>query len=382
LPWSRPMRGSFPFDIFFNQTAEQFGSFPISAGIPAIPLPNLSTGRVRLPPSTFMRTPDPNNVDRATIQQMNVAIERKLPADVSVEVALVHTRIDGGYADRDINHSEPGAGQAGRKFFALAGSTAINEWASRTKTRYKGMQLAVNRPFRGGLLLKGAYTLSKSENEADEDGWVGLLWNHPALLERNFALAGYDRTHVFQMGFIYELPFAKQSKNVLGRLVQGWQINGIGSAYSGTPFSIVGTNTAVNCPGCGQVNINVSGDPKPTGTPGSTTEQWYDRSAFSQPTGVDLSGAFGNSARNQFRSPSVWNVDLGLFRSFQAGRFRPELRIEATNVFNHTNWARPNLTFTSPQFMTFSAAAAHQFNATWGTGTRERTVTLGLRLEF
>lgn len=384
LPWSRPMRGSFPFDIFFNQTAEQFSFFPVEDGIPPVPLPVLDSGRAKLPPSTFIRTPDPNDVDRATIQQMNFAVERRLPGDLAVEVAYVHTRTDGGYADRDINHSEPGAGQTGRKFFALAGSTAINEWGSRTKSRYHALQVALNRPFQNGLLLKGAYTLSRAQNETnnDEDGWAGLNWNHPALLGRNFALAGFDRTHVFQLGFVYDLPFAKDSKSFLGRLVQNWQINGIGAAYSGTPFSIVGTNTAVNCPGCGTVLIDVNGDPKPTGTPGSGTEPWYDKSAFSQPAGVNLGDAFGTSRRNQFRSPGIWNVDMGIFRTFQVGRFRPEIRIQATNVFNHTNWARPNLTFTSPQFLTFVPGAAHQANPTWGTGTRERTVQLGLRLEF
>jgi hypothetical protein len=322
-------------------------------------------------------------VDRATIQQMNLAVEQRLPGDFSVEVALVHTRTDGGYADRNINHSEPGQGNAGLKFFSLAGTTAINEWASRTKSRYRGLQVALNRPFRNGLLLKGAYTLSRSENETsnDEDGWAGLTWNHPALLERNLATAGFDRTHVFQLGFVYELPFAKDSNSFLGRIVQNWQLNGIGSAYSGTPFQVGGSNPALNCPGCGSVLINVNGDPSPSGTPGSSTEPWYDPALFSQPTGVNFAG-FGNSERNQFRSPSVWNVDLGLFRSFPMGRLRPEIRIEATNVFNHTNWARPNLTFTSPQFMTFSSAAAHQANPTWGTGTRERTVQVGLRFEF
>ena len=28
--------------------------------------------------------------------------------------------------------------------------------------------------------------------------------------------AGYDRTHIFQMGFVYELPFAKNSDGVVG----------------------------------------------------------------------------------------------------------------------------------------------------------------------
>jgi hypothetical protein len=51
-------------------------------------------------------------------------------------------------------------------------------------------------------------------------------------------------------------------------------------------------------------------------------------------------------------------------------------------IRNHTNWARPNLTFADPRFMTFAPTAAHQFNTIWGTGTRERTVQVGLRLEF
>jgi carboxypeptidase family protein/TonB-dependent receptor-like protein len=389
LPWSRPMRGSFPFDIFFNQTAEQYGSFPIAAGIPPVPVPDLSSGRVLLPRSTFIRTPDPNDVDRATIQQMNVAFEQRLPGDVSVEVALVHTRTDGGYADRNINFSEPGQGNAGLKYFALAGTTAINEWASRTKSRYRGLQVALNRPFRNGLLLKGAYTLSKSENETanDEDGWTNLTWHHPDVISRNFATAGFDRTHVFQMGFVYELPFAKNSKSILGALVKNWQINGVGAAYSGTPFSITGTNPQLNCPGCGQgqfITINVQGDPSPSGTPGSSTEPWYDKGLFSQPTGANVAG-FGNSRRNQFRTPGVWNVDLGLFRSFPMGRVRPEIRIEAQNVFNHTNWGRPDITFTSPTFMTFRPADAHHpygTNNNWGTATRERTVQVGVRLEF
>jgi outer membrane receptor protein involved in Fe transport len=389
LPWSRPMRGSFPYDISFNQTADQYAFFPVSAGIPTVPIPDISTGIVKLPSGVFMRSPDPNNVNRATIQQMNVAVEQRLPLDISMELALVHTRTDGGYADRDLNYSQPGAGNAGRQFFAVAGTSQVLEWAARTKSRYKAVQLALNRPFKNGLLLKGAYTLSKAENETanDEDGWTNLTWYHPAVLNKNFALAGFDRTHMFQMGFVYELPFAKNSKSGLASVVKNWQVNGIASAYSGTPFSLPGVNPTLNCPACGTgdfILINVQGDPKPTGTPGSSTETWYDKSLFSQPTGADL-GGYGNSRRNQFRTPGVWNVDLGLFRSFPMGRFRPEIRIEAQNVFNHTNWGRPVRTFTSPQFLTFLPTAAHEGGLAgnnWGPATHERTVQIGLRLEF
>ena len=184
------------------------GSARSQDGIPAVPIPDLSSGRVPLPRGVFMRSPNPTQVDRGIIQQWNVAYEYKLPGDIAAEVAYVGTRTDGGYADLNINYGVPGGGNASRQYFALAGTTAINDWAARTKSRYHGLQIAVNRPLRNGLLLKGAYTYSKSKNMADEDGWVGLTWNSPLMYDQNFALAGFDRPHVFQMGFVYTLPFA------------------------------------------------------------------------------------------------------------------------------------------------------------------------------
>ena len=40
-------------------------------------------------------------------------------------------------------------------------TTEVNDWAARTKSRYHGLQLSLNRPFQNGLLLKGAYTQSR-----------------------------------------------------------------------------------------------------------------------------------------------------------------------------------------------------------------------------
>ncbi len=54
----------------------------------------------------------------------------------------------------------------------------------------------------------------------------------------------------------------------------------------------------------------------------------------------------------------MWNVDLSLVRSFRVGRVRPEIRVEAANVFNHTTWGAPVTTFTSPTFITFTPTQA------------------------
>jgi hypothetical protein len=378
LPWSRPMRGSFPFDINFNRTADQYGWVgTLADGIPDVPVPDISSGRVKLPAGVFMRSPNPNDVDRGVIQQWNAAYEYRWPWDISTEFAYVGTRTDGGYADLNVNYGTPGGGNASRQYFAVAGTTAINDWAARTKSRYHALQVSINRPFQNGLLLKGAYTLSRAKNMADEDGWVGLTWNTPLMYDQNFALAGFDRTHVLQMGFVWALPFFSQSTGITGKTLGGWQLNGVAAAYSGTPFSIGGTNNALNCPGCGSILINVNGDPDPSGAVGSSTQAFYPVDAFSQPSGLGVEG-FGNSGRNRFRRPSVWNLDLSLFKAFPIGRLRPELRVEAANVLNHTNWGAPVTTFTANNFMLFTPGSAESGTNTPGA----RRVQLALRVPF
>jgi hypothetical protein len=391
LPWSRPMRGSFPYDINFNNTAETYGFVTtLAQGVPTVVVPNYQAGAVKLPAGVFMRSPNTgteafagsgSGLDRARIQQWNIAFERKLPGDISAEIAYVGTATDGGYADLNVNYGIPGGGNTSRIYYASAGNTAISDWGSRTKSRYKGLQLAVNRPFKGGLMLKGAYTWSQAKNMADEDGWVGLTWNSPLKFNDNFAIAGFDRTHVFQMGWVYELPFLKHNETTLGKVLGGWQLNGVGSWFTGTPFSISGSNSPLNCPSCGSVFINVTGDVSPTGTAGSNSQTgssstWYDKSAFSQPSGLDANG-FGTSKRNQFRRPAQWNVDMSLFKAFQIQRVRTEIRLETANFFNHVNWGAPVTTFTANNFLQFTPSNT---DSTWTPGPRR--VTLGLRLAF
>jgi outer membrane receptor protein involved in Fe transport len=386
LPWSRPLRGSFPQDINFNSTADQFyWTTTLANGIPPVPVPDISSGKVKLPAGVFMRSPNSGTeafpgsgkgLDRAVIHQWNFSLQRELPFRLITTLAYVGTKTDGGYADLNVNYGEPGGGNAARKYFSVAGSTAINDWANRTKTRYDALQVELNRGFSDGLMLKGAYTFSRAKDMADEDGWVGLTWNHPLMYQENFARSGFDRTHNFHMGFLYELPFLKAASG-RGKFLGGWQLNGIFGAYSGTPYAIGGTNNAMNCQGCGSIYINVSGDPEPVGKVGSgTTQTYYDKSLFSQPTGTDKAG-FGTSGRNRFRRPPVWNFDLSMFKVFKlTERVRPEFRLEAVNVFNHTTWGAPVTGFTANNFLQFTPSSAG------ATTQGPRRVQIGLRVAF
>ena len=383
LPFSRPLRGFYPLTIAgdFNTTNPYLPITTLSQGIDDIVGPDLTSGNIPLPNCVPMRTPA-DDVSRSRIQSWNLAVERRLAYDIAVDVAYVGTHQSGGFADLDVNASTtPGCGAACQPFYTGFGrSIALNLWGPRTKTNYHSLQTAINRPFKNGLLLKGAYTLSRARNEADDDGWVGLTWNAPSQLSRNYALAGYDRTHVLQMAFVYELPYKTTSSggNKAAKVILGdWQINGLYSAYSGTPFFIRANGADLNMPG-NQQTANLNGDYKVLDGHGSAGT-YFDTSVFSQPQGA----TFGNSGRNQFRGPGAWNVDLSLFRAFpfMGGGKRVEFRAEFFNLLNHPNWGNPedaNLDVNSANFgRTFTVGTGAR-----DAGTGERQIRFGLRLQF
>jgi len=308
-------------------------------------------------------------VKRGHTDSWNAFIERRLAGDVAVSVGYVGTRTDGGYADINLNVADSG-GNANRRFFAQAGNADILDWAARTRARYHSLQTSIHRPFQGGLLLKGAYTFSKAMNEADEDGWTGpLTWNQPSQQHRNYALAGFDRPHVLQMAFVYQVPAGRDSSTLLALLVKNWQISGVGSYMSGRPFTIGGDNGGLQQQG-GTQTINISGDAEPGFGKAGPDEQWYDPSLFSQP-----GNAWGNTGRNAFRGPANWNVDASLFRTFPIGTRTLEFRVESQNVMNHPQWGNPVTGFTDANFLRIRAFDANG-------GRPPRTVQLGIRFAF
>jgi hypothetical protein len=200
-------------------------------------------------------------------------------------------------------------------------------------------------------------------NETDEDGWATLTWSQPSQLNRNYALAGYDRTHNFQMGFLYEVPYGRDRTSPVALVLRDWQVNGIFSAYSGTPFTIGGDNTQLS-QRAGQQTIMQIAPIRRVGDAGPD-EVYYDPASFAQP-----GNQWGNTGRNFLRGPGQWNVDLGLFRGFPVGRYRLEFRAQASNVLNHTRWGNPVTSFTDPNFMRIRSVGD------------PRRVQLGLRFQF
>ncbi|HEY7502176.1 MAG TPA: TonB-dependent receptor [Vicinamibacterales bacterium] len=382
MGWARPMRGdlNYPIVVFARfTTPETFGFYNrLDEGIPLIIAPDQSSGRVPLPNAAGIATPEPGNIDRGLVQTWNAAFERRLPWDMSIDVAYVGAKGTGGYAWVDVNlPSTYGGGDQARPYFISQGRiNAVQSWGQRLDTRYNSLQVALNKSFTKGFMFKGAYTLSKSMNESDNDGRTGLNWEHPLEQDRNWALAGFDRTHNFQIGFAYALPwqssgsYESMTKAVLG----DWQLNGTFGAFSGTPFTMTASGTAYNTRGTTQT-ADLNGGYNTTDLVG-TAGLYFDTSQFGQPGARQ-----GNTGRNQFRGPGAWNADLALFRSFPLGGTRRlEFRFQGNNIFNHPVFANPDGGFTNANFGRITQVLGG--GALTNSVYIERQLQLGVRFQF
>ena len=277
-----------------------------------------------------------------------MSFERRLPWDVSVDMAYVGTAKNGGFTDIDANASDvPGGGAASRPLSPRHGrNNSLLLWGPFAKSRYHSLQVAINRPFKNGLMLKGAYTLSRAKNEVDDDGWSQLTWSAPSLRSRNYALAGYDRPHMFNMAFVYELPYKTSTSKDIAHLILGdWQVNGIYSAVSGTPFTITANGATLNMPGSLQTaNLNgdykVIGDKGDSGTTSTRRRSASRRESFGQhrPQPVPRSRLLEHRLLDLPRVPDR--------RWRQAAEFRTEF----FNLTNTPKWGRPVGDMTSGNF--------------------------------
>jgi hypothetical protein len=253
----------------------------------------------------------------------------------------------------------------------------LYEWAGNSS--YHSLQVSGNRRFARGLQFGGAWTWSKAMNYSDTNTATVSNLINPKVW--NYSLAGFDRTHVVQVNWMYEAPaFAAKLgwKNGAARqILDGWQISGIGSFISGSPLGV----------GLGFVNaVDITGSP----TDGARvvvvdnpvlpkSERTFSRNFNTAAVRAPAVGTFGNSARNIIRGPGVANWDVSIFKNFQLWeRARLQFRSEMYNVFNHTQFSALD---TAARF----DAAGNQANLRLGefTAARDpRRIQLALRLTF
>jgi Carboxypeptidase regulatory-like domain/TonB dependent receptor len=337
LPFSRPLRGFYPLTINAETNSPNSFSYAgtLASGIPPVVGPDLSTGIVQLPGNASERSPWAGEIHRGYVQSWNFTVERKLPGDVVTSVGYVGQHSTHLLADRDINAGYPGSGTTGLPYYASFGRTVpTNMWDGYLSSSYNSLQVAVNRSFSKGLMLKGAYTYAHAIDYTDEDGWASVGWNQPSQFQRNRATADFNRSHVFQLGWVYDLPFGKDkaflTTGLVSKIVGGWEFSGIESCYTGTRFTVMADGTSLNAPNNWQTANQVMASVPFVGAVGPG-QYYYNPAAFA-PVSTQ---SYGNSGRNILTNPGLWNTDMSIVRNFA-------IREKATLQFRTEFYNLPN----------------------------------------
>jgi hypothetical protein len=306
---------------------------------------------------------DRNNFNAPRAWSYSFSLQQQLPGAVALEVAYVGKTGQDLERISNINQMQPGTIQAnpGVNPNALRpwrGLAAINMNQRTGSSRYDSLQVSADRRFRNGLAFGVAYTWSKSLDNT-------ITPYNGFRFER--ALSNFNRPHVLNVNYIYELPFYRSQQGLVGRVAGGWQISGVTYFRSGTPLSVTdATDVAGVGPGSAAQTWNLVGSTDAAGSRG-IGQLWFNPSAFAVPA----AGTYGNAGLNILRGPAFSSWDAALFKNFKiVERVSTQFRFEVFNFPNQAILASPGVNPRAGNFGLIQSKSG------------ERNVQLGLKFLF
>ena len=302
-------------------------------------------------------------------QQWNLTVQRQLMDDMTVDVAYVASANKRQIGYSPINnaiHPGPGSVQPRR---LLTNFGDLDGGFNRFKSSYQSGRVNLVKRFSRGLQLNGNYTFGKALDDQSSLAEVRTqdMYNHRA----DWGRSSIDLRHIFQLGYVYELPFGKGKKFGAGwgrganLLLGGWALDGLTRIQSGAPLNVLSGQDRANV-GRSSQRPDVLRNPNIGGNR-NVDLPWFDTSAFVLPAIY----TFGNAAsfivdadgRNQ------WDVAAEKDFPIREGQ-RLQFRSEFYNIPNHVNLQRPEGSLSSSAFGKVTSA------------TDARQIQFSLRFEF
>jgi hypothetical protein len=318
------------------------------------------------------------------VYQMNAAVQRQLPHNVSATVAYVGTlshhmpfMIDKNYAPYAPGASTSQASINARRPYdpGVLGQVTYDE--SNETASYHSLQISASRPLTHNLMLNGFYVWSNSFQSVNESAVGQASAQDFANLWEERGPTDNDRRHVASISGMWNIDYYRGSSLLMRQAVNGWTISPIVSLQSGAPFSIsTGSNKNFDSANANRPNLvpGVKAFLDPHRSRSAVAAAWFNTAAFT-PNGPGLGigpgGADGNTPRDYLRAPGYRDIDLGIFRDFRFERgLVLQIRGEATNAFNLVSLNAPTASMSSGNNGKITSAAS------------PRLIQLGARFSF
>lgn len=339
-----------------------------------------SSGNVPLPP-TSLRHID-QNIRTSQTQFWSGAIEQQLAPNTILSLQYTGSR---GLHLYDIkNYNGLGSGNAllGDPILDPGGSgnyaltrlnpqySNINNRGSSGDSYYEGVnvQLQSQNLYHSGISIIANYTLAHATDDlsttfSESNNAFSLGYTDPFNPSLDHGNGDFDIRNRLVVAPIYKTPyFGNRHASLLNEALGGWQVAGIYTVRTGTPFSFFdftnnysGYNVARYTPAAGVIPKHTFKS-IPHGVNGQGSNSYiigtlpaadhFANPAYAlvdptdYPNGISDWGPFPSTmtARNSFRGPGAWNVDVAVSKTFPIHeQINLEFRAEGFDIFNHHN---------------------------------------------
>ena len=247
------------------------------------------------------------------------------------------------------------------------GYSAVDSLRTIFSSNYSSLQVKATKRFKGKSFIDANYTWSRdlTNAPADYSGFIQDIYNPNG----DYGRAPDDRTNIINLDGVWELPWYKEQKGLVGHVVGGWEVSGIYAIDSGLPLTLSATSATsanYNLPTAsvfnGRSNTGIITDNAGLGSLGATSagirlnqlgdpnqgygtkihnkgynSLWFYTGAFAAapPSQTTLAPTV---KRGTIQGPGFNRLDVGIHRNFRLyNRLNFQFRAEAFNAANHTN---------------------------------------------
>jgi outer membrane receptor protein involved in Fe transport len=272
------------------------------------------------------------------VQNWNLMVSKQFGANV----------LDVGYVGNKATHSDtsfqnwnqpdPGPGDIqARRLYPTFARIRLEYYGANIS--YNSLQVHFERRLTKGLSFSAAYTWSHEiDNAMETTNSGGCGCQNPRNLAAERASGVYDQRHNLVIGYVWQIPFARNWTGAPGAIAKGWSFEGIVTLASGNPFDILESFDSQNNDGIWERPNLVPGQQLSVRNQGPAN--WFNTGAFTPSVLM-----YGNSPRNPLVGPGTHAFDLTLMKQFHMPyneNHSLEFRAEAFNAFNTPQYSNPD----------------------------------------
>ncbi|MFN8000941.1 MAG: TonB-dependent receptor [Acidobacteriota bacterium] len=334
---------------------------------PATPRPVIANPTFPDPPfsraGTLSIRPIESNLKNPNSHVYNLNLQHQLPFNTVLTVGYAGARGVHLLRNTDANTSVPRRLDDGTYFFPNNAPrlnprfSAIELKKSDGNSWYNALIFEVRKRFSKGIEFQSSYTFGRTIDTTQASTFFSDANNatvsalpEPPGSNYNKGLSDFNVQHNWVVNFNWELPFAKGLKGPAGKILDGWNLLGIGQMRSGLPLTVFLSSNRSQSKWAPS-NAATLGPDRPSLAPGYTyqsavlgsPDQYFDPRAFQ----LQASGTLGNTGRNAFIGPNLRTFDLAAVKNTRWNRLGEntilQFRVEAFNLFNRANFGVPGL---------------------------------------